>query len=161
VLLLMQVLYGVNKLTLQTKEHGQYTHDVILLLQKGIRHVLISHFNPSNPGKGMKKLLDDSNYLLTLVKSTDAIMASYIVKEAKNRADKLTASTGKPVLPLITSRAEAQDKADQLDVINQLVTAPKKVWLKPSPSWSAATSPMPSSRQPTVVTTKASMTSPY
>jgi hypothetical protein len=31
-----QVLKGVNKLTLQTNEHGQYTHDAILLLQKGI-----------------------------------------------------------------------------------------------------------------------------
>jgi hypothetical protein len=74
-------------LTLQTSEHGQNTHDAILLLQKGIRHVFISQFNPSNPGKGMKKLLDNGNNLLTLVKSTDAIMASYIVKEAKNRAD--------------------------------------------------------------------------
>ncbi len=40
-------------------------------------------------------------------------------------------------------------------------SATKKVWLKPSPSWSAATSPMPSSRRPTAVTTKASTTSPY
>jgi hypothetical protein len=71
-----QVLNGVNKLTLQTNEHGQYTHDVILLLQIGIRRVLISQFSPSNPGKGMEKLLDDGNNLLTLVKSTDAIMAS-------------------------------------------------------------------------------------
>jgi hypothetical protein len=41
-------------------------HDAILLLQKGIRHVLISQFNPSDPGKG-KKILDDDNNLLTLV----------------------------------------------------------------------------------------------
>jgi hypothetical protein len=98
-----QVLDGVNKLTLQTYEHGQYTHDAILLLQKGIRRVLISHFNPSNPGKGMKKLLNDGNNLLTLVKSTDVITASYVIKKAKKRADKLTASTGKTVLPSITS----------------------------------------------------------
>jgi hypothetical protein len=62
-----QVLNGVNKLTLQTNEHGQYMHDAILLLQKGIRRVLISQFNPSNPGKGIEKLLDDGNNLLTLV----------------------------------------------------------------------------------------------
>jgi hypothetical protein len=98
-----QVLDSVNKSTLQTDEHGQYRHDAILLLQKGIRCVLISQFNPSNPGKGMEKLLNGGNNLLTLVKSTDAIMASYIVKEAKNRADKLTASTGKTILPSITS----------------------------------------------------------
>ncbi len=40
-----QVLNSVKKLTLQTNEHDQYTHDAILLLQKVIRHVLISQFN--------------------------------------------------------------------------------------------------------------------
>jgi hypothetical protein len=75
-------------------------YDAIQLLQMGIWCVLISHFNPSNPGKGMEKLLNDSNNLLTLVKATDAIMASSIIKEAKKRADKLTALTGNTVLPL-------------------------------------------------------------
>jgi hypothetical protein len=98
-----QVLDGVNKLTLQMNEHGQYTHDAILLLQKGIWRVLISQFNPSDPGKGMEKLLDDGNNLLTLVKSTDVIMVSYVIKEAKQRVDKLTASTGKTVSPSITA----------------------------------------------------------
>jgi hypothetical protein len=96
-----QVLDGVTKSTFQTNKHGQYMHDAILLLQKGIWHVLISQFNPSNLGKGMEKLLNDGNNLLTLVKSIDAIMASYVVKEAKKRADELTASTGKTVLPSI------------------------------------------------------------
>jgi hypothetical protein len=50
-----QVLDGVNKKTLQTKKHGQHMHDANPLLQKGIRCVLISQFNPSNPGKGMEK----------------------------------------------------------------------------------------------------------
>jgi hypothetical protein len=71
-----QVLNGVNKLTLQTNKHGHYTHDANLLLQKGIRRLLISQFNPSDPGKGMEKLLNDNNNLLTLVKSTDAITAT-------------------------------------------------------------------------------------
>ncbi len=121
-----QVLDGVNKLTLQTNEHGQYTHDAILLLQKGIWHVLISQFNSSKLGKGMEKLLDDGNNLLTLVKFTDAITASYMIKKAKKRADKLTASIGKTVLPSITSRAEAQEEANQLNVINQSVIGAKE-----------------------------------
>jgi hypothetical protein len=116
-----QVLNGVNKLTLQTNKHGQYMHDPILLLQKGIWCVLISQFIPSNSGKGMEKLFNDGNNLLTLVKSTVVITVSYIVKEAKNRADKLTASAGKTVFPLIISQAEAQEEANQLNVINQLV----------------------------------------
>jgi hypothetical protein len=107
-----QVLNGINKLTLQTNKHGQYTHDAILLLQKGIRRVLISQFNPSDPSQGMEKLLNDGNNLLTLVKSTDAITSSYVIKKAKNRADKLTASTGKTILPSITSQAEAQEEAN-------------------------------------------------
>jgi hypothetical protein len=98
-----QVLDSVNKLTLQTNEHGQYTHDAILPLQKGIRRVLISQFNPSNPGKGAEKLLDDGNNLLTLVKSTDAIMANSVIKQAKKQADKLTALTSQTVLPSITA----------------------------------------------------------
>jgi hypothetical protein len=53
-----QVLDGIKKLSLQTNENGQYMHNAILLLQKGIRRVLQSQFSPSNPGKGMEKLLD-------------------------------------------------------------------------------------------------------
>jgi hypothetical protein len=121
-----QVLSGVNKLILQTNEHGQYTHDAILLLQKGIRCVLISQFNPSNPGKGMEKLLNDGNNLLTLVKFTHALPASYVIKEAKQRADKITASTGKTVSLSITAQAEAQEEANQLNVINQLVIGAKE-----------------------------------
>jgi hypothetical protein len=63
-----QVIKGIGKLTLQTNKHGQYKHDAILLMQKGIRHVLISQFNPSNLGKGMVKLLEDRSNLLTIVK---------------------------------------------------------------------------------------------
>jgi hypothetical protein len=37
-----QVLEGVNKLILQTNKHAQYMYNAILLLQKGIWHVLIS-----------------------------------------------------------------------------------------------------------------------
>jgi ribosomal protein L7/L12 len=99
-------------------------------LQKGIRRVLISQFNPSDPGKGMEKLLNDSNNLLTLVKSIDVITVSYIIKKAKNRADELTASTGKTVLPSITSRAEAQEEADRLNVINQSVIGAKEGVIK-------------------------------
>jgi hypothetical protein len=121
-----QVLDGVNKLPLQTNKHSQYMHAAILLLQNGIRHELISQFNSSNLGKGMEKLLDDGNNLLTLVKSTDAITASYVITKAKNRAYELIASAGKTVLPSITSRMEAQEEADQLNVINQLVIGAKE-----------------------------------
>jgi hypothetical protein len=78
-----QVLNGINKLTLQTNQHGQYMHDAILLIQKGIQRVLVSQFNLSDPGKGMVKLLDDGNNILTQVQSTDAITAGSVLKSAK------------------------------------------------------------------------------
>ncbi len=92
--------------------------------------MLNSQFNSSNPGKGMEKLFDDSNHLLMLVKSTDAITAGSIIKAAKKRADKLTATIGKTFLPSITARTEAQEEADWLNVINQSVVGVKEGLVK-------------------------------
>jgi hypothetical protein len=78
-----QVIEGIRKLALQTNEHGQYTQNTILLLQKGIRCVLVSQFNPSDPGKGMEKLLEDGTNLLTNVKLTNAITANSVLKAAR------------------------------------------------------------------------------
>jgi hypothetical protein len=103
-----QILDGINKLTLeQTNEHALYMHNAILLLQKGIQCMLISQFNPSNPGKGMENFLKDSNNLLTLVKSTDAITVGPVINATKERADEFTAMTGKTVLPSITAQMVA------------------------------------------------------
>ncbi len=113
-----QVLDGINKLTLQTNEHGQYTHDAILLLQKGLQQVLISQFNPSNPGNGMVKLLDNGANILTQVKSTNAITAGSVLKTAKKRVDELTTTTGKTILPTFTTQTEAQEEANRMNIIN-------------------------------------------
>jgi hypothetical protein len=121
-----QVLDGIGRLTLQTNEHGQYTHDAILLLQKGIRRVLISQFNPSDPGNGMAKLLDDGENLLTKVKATDAITASAIINASKKRADELSKAKGSDVPPVFVKRMEAQEEADRLNVINQSVIGAKE-----------------------------------
>jgi hypothetical protein len=91
-----QVLDGIGKLTLQTNEHGQYTHDAILLLQKGIQRVLVSQFNPSDPGKGMVKLLDDGDNILTRIQSTDAITA---VPFSNRQRNALTNSRQRPAKP--------------------------------------------------------------
>jgi hypothetical protein len=101
-----QVLDGINKLTLQTNKHGQYTHNAILLLQKGVQQVLISQFNPSDPGKGMVKLLDNGANILMQVKLIDAITAGSVLKTAKKQADELTTTTGKTILPTFTTQME-------------------------------------------------------
>jgi hypothetical protein len=64
-----QVLNSIWKLTIQTNGYGQYTLNASLLLQKGIWRVLVTQFNPINPGKGMEKLLDDGSNILTLLMS--------------------------------------------------------------------------------------------
>ena len=113
-----QVLDRIIKLTLQTNEHGQYMHDAILLIQKGIQCVLVSKFNPGDPGKGMVILLGDVNNILTQVQSTNAITAGSVLKLAKKRADELLATTGKTALPTFTTPMEAQEEANQLNIIN-------------------------------------------
>ncbi len=113
-----QVIEGIGKLALQTNEHGQYTHNAILLLQKGIHCVLVSQFNPSNPGKGMEKPLKDGTNLLTNVKLTDAITANSVLKAAKARVDAASKASSTTITPTITSQLEAQEEADCLNVIN-------------------------------------------
>jgi len=121
-----QVLDGINKLTLQTNEHGQYTHNAFLLIQKGIPRVLVSQFNPSDPGKGMVKPFNDGDSILTGVQSTDAITAGSVFKSAKKRADELSTTTGKTVLPTFNTQTKAQEEADRLNFINQLVIGAKE-----------------------------------
>jgi hypothetical protein len=121
-----QVIEGVGKLALQMNEHRQYTHDAILLLQKGIRRILVSQFNPSNPGKGMEKLLEDRTNLLTNVKLTNAITANFVLKAAKTKADAASKASSTTITPTITSQSEAQEEADRLNVINQSVIGAKE-----------------------------------
>jgi hypothetical protein len=121
-----QVIKGIGKLALQTNKHGQYTHDAILLLQKGIGRILVNQFNPSNPGKGMEKLLEDGTNLLTNVKLTNAITANSVLKAAKAKEDAASKASSTTITPTITSRSEAQEEADRLNVINQSVIGAKE-----------------------------------
>jgi hypothetical protein len=121
-----QVIEEIRKLVIQTNEHRQYMHDAILLLQKGIRRVLVSQFNPSDPDKGMEKLLEDGTNLLTNVKLTNAITANSVLKAAKARADAALKASSTMITPTITLQSEAQEEADCLNVINQLVIGAKE-----------------------------------
>ncbi len=121
-----QVIKAIGKLALQTNKHRQYTHDAILLLQKGICRVLVSQFNPSDPGKGMEKLLEDGTNLLANVKSTDAITANSVLKAANARADAASKASSTTITPTITSQSKAQEEADCLNVINQSVIGAKE-----------------------------------
>jgi hypothetical protein len=121
-----QVIKGIGKLTIQTNKHGQYMHDAILLLQKGICCVLVSQFNPSDPGKGMAKLLEDELNLLTNVKLTNAITANSVLKAAKTKADAASKAASTTIAHTITLQLEAQEEAECLNVINQSVIGAKE-----------------------------------
>jgi hypothetical protein len=53
-------------------------------------------------------------------------MAGSVLKSAKKRAGELSTMTGKTVLPTFTTRTEAQEEADRLNIINQLVIGAKE-----------------------------------
>jgi hypothetical protein len=74
----------------------------------------------------MEKLLNDGDNWLTLVKSTDSIMASSVIKMSKNWAAKLSITIGKTILPAITSQKEAHEEANQLNIINQSIIGTKE-----------------------------------
>ena len=74
----------------------------------------------------MVKLLDNSNNILTQVQSTNAIMAGFVLKAAKQRSDKLLTMTGKTVHPTFTTLTEAQEEANRLNVTNQSVIGAKE-----------------------------------
>jgi hypothetical protein len=60
----------------------------------------------------MVEILDNGNNILTRIQSTDAITAGSVLKSAKKRADELSTTTGKTILPTFTTRTEAQEEAD-------------------------------------------------
>ncbi len=74
----------------------------------------------------MVKLLNDGNNILMQVKLTHAITAGSVIKVAKKRVDELSTTTGKIVLPTFPAQTEAQEEADQLNVINQSVISAKE-----------------------------------
>jgi len=74
----------------------------------------------------MVKLLDDGDNIPTQVQSINPITAKSVLKLAKNQADTLSTTTGKSILPTITTRTEAQEEANRLNVINQSVIGAKE-----------------------------------
>ncbi len=74
----------------------------------------------------MEKLLEYRTNLLTNVKLTDAITANSVLKVAKARVDAALKGSLTTITPTITSRLEAQEEADHLNVINQLVIVAKE-----------------------------------
>jgi hypothetical protein len=120
---------AITKLALPCNSSNQYTHDAITTFFTGIRRVLKSTYNPGDPGNGMEKLLISSTAtppsLLSRIRSTDAATITSVLHEARTIAE--AQSTAQlAVLPTITARADAQDKADRINMVNQAVIGAKE-----------------------------------
>ena len=120
---------AITKLELPRNSSNQYTHDAITTFFTGIRRVLKSKYNPGDPGNGMEKLLTSSTAnppsLLSRIRSTDAATITSVLDKSRATTNALS-TTQLPVLPTITTRADAQDEADRINQINQAVIGAKE-----------------------------------
>ena len=99
-------------------------HNAILLIRKGIQCVLVSQFNPSDPGKGMVKV---STMATTYSRKLNLPMRSRLNPFSnRQRNNELLTTTGKIVLPTFTTLTEAQEEANRLNTINQSVIGAKE-----------------------------------
>ena len=76
----------ISELGLRKNLSGQYDHDDITTLKKGIGNVLGSRWNALEPGKGANMLLGKEPNLLTKTKKTDVIDTNSVVKTSKEEA---------------------------------------------------------------------------
>ncbi len=122
----------------------------------------------SNPtGSGVNHVVIDLTFFLCACYNAN-ILPSYPYVTCRLNIVSTLADTifGRVTNMLVTCRADTHVSVDStifstFENPTFPAKAPKRVWSKPSPSWSAATSLMPSSRRPTAVTTTALTTSPY
>lgn len=118
------VAASIKKLTLPTTDNGQYDHDAATTFIAGIHRVLRETYNPGDPGNGMFKLCAAANAIAT-IKATSVATAKSVLDDAKAVA--ADASIGSTIVPpAIDSRADAQDEADRLNLINQAVIGAKE-----------------------------------
>lgn len=118
---------SIAKLTLLTNASGQYNHDHATTFIAGIHRILRETYNPGDPGNGMDKLCVASN-AIARIKSTTVATAKTVLDEAKRLATAATAasSSGTTIAPAITTRSDAQDEADRLNLIHQAVIGAKE-----------------------------------
>ena len=137
---------------------------LLLHFLTGVRCMLKSTYNLGNPRNGMEKLLISCMAtppsLFSRIHSTDAVAITSVLNKTRAIADVL--STLKlPLLPTITTCADAQDKAVHINYVIKPSLVLKRVPLRPSLTKPAPTSPMQSPELPTAPTTGASTTTSF
>ena len=118
-----QVIAEIAKFSLKKNDNGQYTHDKIATLARGIKQIMKGTYNPCDAGKGMIGLLIQHAYG---PKSNEAVTLDAVLKEAKEAAEKETKATGATTAPAFTLQLEAQEEADQSNVAAQAMIGAKE-----------------------------------
>ncbi len=118
-----QVVAEIAKLSFKKNDNGQYTHDVIATLARGIECIMNGTYNPCDAEKGMSGLLIQHAYG---PKSNKAVTPEAVLKEAKEAAAKESKATGTTVTLAFTLRSEAQEEADRRNVAAQAMIGAKK-----------------------------------
>ena len=116
---------AISKIPLPKNSLGQYNHDDIITLQKGISRVFGTQYNPGTPGQGMNQLLDVGDNALTSGKSTGVITLKSIIAVSKAEADAL-APLCQEGTPRIMTRSDALDEADRRNLTKQAVIGSKE-----------------------------------
>ena len=94
-----QVVAEIAKLLFKKNDNGQYTHDMIATLARGIERIMKGTYNPCDAGKGMSGLLIQNAYG---PKSNKAVTPEAVLKEAKESVDKETKAKGTTAAPTFT-----------------------------------------------------------
>ena len=121
-----QVKDLISEIPLVRNENGQYQHDAIVVFKGGVERTFKGLYNPLQPGKGMVDLLLENPNELNQIKSTDMAEASTILKEAKDKAARLSKQTGMMEKPAYETRGDAQDEADRRNFAYQAAIGAKE-----------------------------------
>ena len=118
------VCEAIAKLALPKNANGQFNDDVATNFKAAVARVLKSTFNPINPGCGMSgrcmKTSDVAKITTTSVATIQLVLDDVA---AKARAASTLTNT---VSPSITTRSDAQEEADRINLLNQVVIGAKE-----------------------------------
>ena len=110
----------VKKIKPHTNDAGQYQQDDLIKFIKQLKQVAKEQFNPLDKKNGMFKLFERNQNFINTITMQDAYNFHEVLKKSKDKAFKALTAT-KTVSPDITTRQEAQDKADRLNQIYQAI----------------------------------------
>ena len=115
---------AIEKLALPKNSNGQFNHDAATNFKAAVARVLRSTFNPINPGCGMSGLCTKSSDVAKITTTSVATIQSVLDEAAaKARAASTLTHTATPT---ISTRSDAQEEADRINLLNQAVIGAKE-----------------------------------